>query len=205
MASAGVFQRMRSQFAMGVGESFGFQYGNKSMIKQGYQVGAGQNLGFMGRKTPQIPGLKGTGGMFGQGKLAFGSSMLGLAGVAFAAHRGYQENGIAGAIYEPAKDAALWGAARAGWTGAKAVLGSPFVIGGAVLGAGAYAGYKIGEASRDKAKRIRNVEMGADIIDRFGTMGTIRQRSLQALNNSHVNGRMALGNEAILMNSPYLR
>lgn len=173
------------EFKQGIGESFGFEYEK------------GINKGFLGRKLP--------GGMMSQGKFAFASRLFGIATLGVSAISGYQENGMAGATMHVAKDAATWGAMRAGWSVGKGVLTNPWFLAGASIGAGAYAGYKIGQASREKARRIRNVEMGGEVIDRFGTLSTIRQRSLMALNNSHVNGRMALGNEAILLSSNYLR
>lgn len=173
------------QFKQGVYETFGYEFEK------------GINKGFLGKN------LKG--GIMGQGKFALGSRVFGLAFLGISAAQGYQENGLAGATMNVAKDAATWGAMRAGWSIGKGVLANPWVLGGAALGAGGYAAYKIGEASRDRARRIRNVEMGGEVIDRFGTLSTIRQRSLMSLNNSHVNGRMALGNEAILMSTPYLR
>lgn len=172
------------QFSQGVMETFGFEYKK------------GVNMGFLGKNSP--------GGMLGEGKFAFGSRVFGLAMIGLSAYNGYQEGGVTGAVGSVAKDAAMWGAMRAGWSLGKGALMNPFVLGGAAaLGLG-YAGYKIGEAARERSNRIRHIEMGGEIIDRFGTLSTIRQRSLMALNNSHVNGRMALGNEAILMH-PNLR
>ncbi len=173
------------EFRQGIGESFGFEYEK------------GINKGFLGRKLE--------GGMMSQGKFAFASRLFGVATLGLSAISGYQENGVTGATMNVAKNAATWGAIRAGWSVGKGVLSNPWVLGGAAIGATAYAGYKIGQASREKARRIRNVEMGGEVLDRFGTVSTIRQRSLMALNNSHVNGRMALGNEAILLSSNYLR
>lgn len=208
------------QFRQGVGETLGFDYASKSMIEEGYNVSVGQNLGFLGRNTPtrnllrgerivrtldKTGGIRGTGGMLGQGKFAFASRVFGIATLGLSAISGYQENGVTGATMNVAKEAASWGAMRAGWSVGKGVLANPFFLVPATIGALGYAGYKIGQASREKARRIRNVEMGGEVIDRFGTLSTIRQRSLMALNNSHVNGRMALGNEATLLSTNYLR
>jgi hypothetical protein len=52
-------------------------------------------------------------------------------------------------------------------------------------------------------KQVRSLELGTPVLDQFGTIATLRQRSLSAIQNSHVNGRMALGNEAALLHSTF--
>ena len=166
-------------FIQGAGRSLGFEYQH------------GKNMGFMGRKMP--------GGMFGAGKLAFGFRALGPLMLATGISRGWQEGGVLGAAKEGGKEMAMWGAFEAG----ASVLTNPVAIAGAGMVAGAYGYYKLGEASRKHRKRLRAVEMGSDLVDRFGTMTTMRQRSLSAIQKSHVNGRLALGNEALLLSSSY--
>jgi len=49
------------------------------------------------------------------------------------------------------------------------------------------------------------VQMGTPSVDPFGNNATMRQRSINAIQNSRLNGRTALSNEAALMYSPYMR
>ncbi len=172
-------------FRQGVMETFGWEYQK------------GVNMGFLGRKM--------SGGFMGAGKIAAFGRVAGLGFVIAGAYKGYQEGGVNGAAISVAKDAATWGAVRAGMSLGKAGITNPFFLGGAAIASIGYGGYKVGEMAREHGRRIRNVEMGGEMIDRFGTMATIRQRSLMALNNSHINARSALGNEAILMHGPMLR
>jgi hypothetical protein len=49
------------------------------------------------------------------------------------------------------------------------------------------------------------LEMGRPAVDQFGTAGTMRQRSLAAIQDSKLNGRVAIGNEATLQYRSYFR
>jgi hypothetical protein len=162
-------------FKRGMGRALGFEYQH------------GKSMGFMGR------GMKGS--YFGAGKLAFGLRALGPAFLGMGIYRGYQEGGILGAAKEGALEMALWGAVEAG----ASVLTNPVVLAAAGITAAGVGYYKLGEASRKHRKRLRNVEMGSDLVDRFGTLTTMRQRSLAAIQRTHVSGRLALGNEALLL------
>jgi hypothetical protein len=105
-------------------------------------------------------------------------------------YEGYEKNGVTGALVAGAKSAVQMGIFEVGM--APALYAAPFVIAGMV-------GYGIGEAAIAHQKKLRRLEMGTPQIDRFGTIATTRQRSLQALQRTHINGRLALGNEALLM------
>ncbi len=99
-----------------------------------------------------------------------------------------------------------WGIGLAGVGAVTATLLSPISL--AVMGATAVAGqaadfYERGTKAGMRERQVRNLEMGAPVADPFGTISTLRQRSLSALQNSHVNGRMALGNEAALLHSSF--
>ena len=48
----------------------------------------------------------------------------------------------------------------------------------------------------ERGRRLREMEMGGNFSDPFGTAYTMRQRSLQGIQRSHINARNALGNEA---------
>ena len=86
--------------------------------------------------------------------------------------------------------------------GALATLVNPYAW---AIAGGIYAFDQISEemdqVNRGNAKlrQIKSLEMGSPIVDQYGSISTLRQRSLAALQNSHVNGRMALGNEAALL------
>jgi hypothetical protein len=166
-------------FFQGAGRALGFEYQH------------GKNMGFLGRKMP--------GGMFGAGKMAFAFRALGPAMLGVGLYKGYQQGGILGAAKEGATEMAMWGAFEAG----ASILTNPFVLAGAGAIVGGYGFYKLGQASRKHRKRLRDVEMGSDLVDRFGTMTTMRQRSLAAIQKTHINGRLALGNEALLLTSMY--
>ncbi|RKZ06471.1 hypothetical protein DRQ25_13835 [Candidatus Fermentibacteria bacterium] len=162
-------------FGQGVGRTLGFDYHK------------GQNMGFMGRKIKP--------GMPGAGKMAFAMRALGPAFLGMSMYKGYQEGGVLGAAKEGAMEMAMWGAFEAG----ASVLTNPVMIaaaGAVAAGAGYYA---VGQASRKHRKRVRSLEMGGDLVDRFGTMTTMRQRSLSAIQRTHMNSRLALGNEALLL------
>jgi len=48
----------------------------------------------------------------------------------------------------------------------------------------------------ERGRRLREMEMGGNFHDPFGTAYTMRQRSMQGIQKSHINARNALGNEA---------
>jgi hypothetical protein len=139
---------------------------------------------------------------------------LGGGFAAYSMYQGYKKEGAWGAtkaLGETALQGYAWGVAN---YVAGGVLSS-----GLAVGAGAVAGGALGSmaaginplrfitrplASAHAAKQAR-VNMGTPVVDQFGTVSTMRQRSLQAIQNSKVNGRNALGNEAGLMYSPYMR
>ena len=116
---------------------------------------------------------------------------------------GYKEGGVTGAIGAAAEGLAFTAGFEAISTAVGAVGGLPVVLGAAAAAGAGYAGYAFGEAGQRHEKRIREVEMGAEVVDRFGAISTLRQRSLMALQNSHINGRMAIGNEALLLHSSF--
>ena len=111
----------------------------------------------------------------------------------FFMYNAYKNGGIAGV----AEEAAFWGATEMAMT----VIGGANVAALAVGGAAAYGAYALGEAAQEHHKQLGKMELGTPVLDPYGTGATLRQRSLNALNNSHYNGRMALGNEGMLMHS----
>jgi len=133
---------------------------------------------------------------------AFGGA-LSLAATAALAYTGYQREGMWGAA-KGVGESVLWTA------GIRAVGG---IIGGATIGAGlavaavGVGGYALAEKGRAHRHRLRELELtaGPEIMNNIHGAGavTMRQRSLLALQNTHINGRMAIGNEALLIHTPF--
>lgn len=159
----------------------------RSAGKAGYRTA---RSGVMSLRSQGLrAGAKSIGG--GVGRFAM-KSVPGLF-TAYSVMEGYQEGGIWGGIKGGAESVAMNAAFRM----AGAALGgatTPLMI----AAAAGYAGYKFADAARDYGRNLKKVNMGAPIVDQFGTIATTRQRSLQALQNTHINGRMALGNEGML-------
>ena len=114
-----------------------------------------------------------------------------------------------------ASRAGYWGARAAG-VGFGAVTGGLAAVGMALINpwAMAIAGgiyaveqalefYDDGNRAIARQRMVNDLEMGSPVMDQFGTISTLRQRSLSAIQNSHVNGRMALGNEAALLHRSF--
>jgi hypothetical protein len=169
-------------FRRGVGEMAGFHY-------QKDAAGILRNTGFLGRKMSGM-GMKPLG--------MFGKAMTGLGliwGITDAVDA-YREEGAWGAAKSGAGSLAMGGAFRVATGIAGRALSGLGPVG--VAAAAVYGTYQLGEAAKVHVKRLRGLEMGRDIPDRFGTISTIRQRSLQAIQNTHINGRLAIGNEAMI-------
>lgn len=150
-----------------------------------------------------------------------------LATLYFGTYQGYKEGGWWGAAkgtFTHLRDSFVFGAAMSGlskvfgpgkYWGAGAVGAAQAGLGISTLGWAAGIGSGVGAASPWQAavrplvaghmKRHAELEMGRPIIDQFGTLATMRQRSLAAIQNSKINGRSAIGNEATLMYQPYFR
>jgi len=118
---------------------------------------------------------------------------------------------MAHTIYEGARHEGAWGGIKAavdegiGWGQFKIAesMLADISLGIAIpvtLAAAATVGtYAYGEAAHSYNKNLTHAEMGGNLVDPYGMNSTMRQRSLQALHNSHINGRMAIGNEAVLL------
>ena len=134
---------------------------------------------------------------FTAGKM-FGSA-IGMAFFAHDVYAGYKKGGLMGAVAGGAENIATFAA----WEVGAAVLGGSLMWGTAGLAAAGVAGYALGETAINKEKRLRNLEFATgDSVFSAGAF-TSRQRAMMALQNTHLNGRMALGNEAMLMHSSY--
>jgi len=131
------------------------------------------------------------------GKFAMKAFPLAMTGMF--AYQGYKEGGITGAVGGVAESIAY----SAAFHYMGATLSNPLtwiVAGGAAVGVGAYAA---GEKAQAYRRGMKTLEMGANVVDPFGTAATLRQRSLMALQNSKINGRMGLGNEALIMHRSF--
>lgn len=170
-----------------VGKSVG-NYLNSSVHKAGMS-GAKEALGLAGH------------GLF----RAFGPLMVGSA-----MYSGYKEGGAFGAAKGAVGELAFWYGTTAAIKTVLPTVG--IAAGAAALTAG------IGMAAtgfnplktfsrpyvRDYMKRHAKLELGTPVVDQFGTISTMRRRSIQAIQNSRISGRSALGLEGMLFhNSVY--
>lgn len=160
--------------------------------------GAERSFSFLGGP------LKGGSKQFVQnmGAKSLGSAGKSLAGrlfpmayTGYQIYSGFQEGGVTGAV-KGAASAALWSTAL---SAGKYLLDNPMTWLAAGAVAAGIGGYAFGEAAQRYGKRVRGIEMGGGVLDQFGTVATLRQRSLMALQNTHLNGRQAIGMEAQLM------
>lgn len=141
----------------------------------------------------------------------------GRAFIGYSIYAGYQEGGIGGAVAGGVSHLASMYLFSAGMkvAGMGASMGAP--VAAAAIGAGGIAlgvSMASGQISpRDFVrpwvnqymKKHAQLELATPVVDNFGTVATMRQRSLQAIQNSRINGRTALGNEAALSYQPYFR
>ncbi len=115
------------------------------------------------------------------------------------------------AMYQGYKKDGLWGAAKGGahaaaeWAAFEVVLSAlgtaAAPLEGLAIGAAAgYGVYKALDYGAKRAKQTRKLEFGgAAVDDQFGTIATMRQRSLQEMQRSHGSLRGALGTESQYM------
>jgi len=143
---------------------------------------------------------------------------LGKAFIGYSAYEGYQKGGISGAIGGAAEFMVhnyAFGAAVKGITQLSGGVLSGTGLGVLAIAGAAYsaANFASGGANpfefmarpwvRDHMKKHAGVEMTRPVVDPFGTAATMRQRSVTAMQNSRINGRSAIGNEAALAYRPY--
>ena len=127
---------------------------------------------------------------------------IGLAFVGAEYYRGWQEGGIIGATTAAGKEVAMWGMMGLGEAAMSSILGagaSSFVLPAAIAVGAAYGGYQALKAGKEVSKNLRHLDMVTPTTDPHGFGYTMRQRSLMAIQKSYINGRMSIGNEALLM------
>lgn len=114
-------------------------------------------------------------------------------------YEGYQTGGVIGVAGAAAESVAYTAAFNVG-AAALGSVGVGIAAGAAIMAGGTYMAMKAG---KQHMRGLRNVEMGGSGLGAIGSMGaaTMRQRAAGALKNTHINGRMALGNEALLFHT----
>ena len=152
----------------------------------------------------------------GPGAMNFLQRWFGRGFLAYGAYQGYQKGGIGGAVKHMATDIGFTYALGAGLKTVGLAAGGLGMAAGVGLGLGAMGigahiarggspGIMVRPWLHDYKKKHATLEMGMPAIDQFGTMASMRQRSLNAIQNSRINGRSALGNEALMTYTPYFR
>lgn len=147
----------------------------------------------------------------GRSALAIGTATIGPAFYVMSAYQGYQQGGIGGAVKSVAEFAAIdytigaaIGAIKGTAIGAALKTGAlaTGMIGGGALGIYSATGGSMTDFAapwvNEYSKKHSALEMGTPFVDNYGSAATMRQRSLHAIQNSKLNGRSALGNEARL-------
>lgn len=180
--------RLGQSVKIGTLESFGWNYA------PGTASSTPVSQGFAGHKEVS----KMSGGAFKKGA-AYAFRLTGAAFTGFAAYAGYKEGGVAGAVGGVAASTAM----NVGMHYVFSSLSSPVLWGAAGMAAVGMGGYLAGEKAQAYRKNMKTLEMGANIVDPFGTSATLRQRSMRALQNSKINGRMGIGNEALIMHRSF--
>lgn len=132
---------------------------------------------------------------------------VGPAFLAYSAYSGFREGGLWGATKNVARETATTYAIGAGLSALGITLGgiaaTTFAGVGIAAGIGYGAGLRPRHLSRpwvdEYSKKQDRLEIATPIMDEYGTVATMRQRSIRAIQNSRLNGRTALGNEGMLM------
>jgi len=125
--------------------------------------------------------------------------MMGVYFTAKAMKEGYNREGLWGATKAGAGSLAEWGAFEIIFKALGGVVGGALTI-GAMGAAGVYGTYKALDYGAKHARKTRALEFGGQPVeDMFGTIATMRQRSLLEMQKSHAALRGALGNEAQYM------
>ncbi|MBW1802321.1 MAG: hypothetical protein JRJ85_16525 [Deltaproteobacteria bacterium] len=139
----------------------------------------------------------------------------GYAFAAYMAYEGYQQDGAWGAAKGLARGAAETYAMGAVWGAIGAPVKAVGAVAATMLAGHAFYNMAAGGPSpqqflarpyvREHQRKHAKLEMGRPVLDQFGSLSTMRSRSVSAIQNSKINGRTGLGNEAALMYRPYFR
>lgn len=170
----------------------------------------GRNKGFLGIKGNYADIFQGEGSaarsMASKRLSMVGRTAMSSLGTAFTGYyiySGFKEGGVFGAAKAGAESVLIGTAFRTAITS----LGSPITALAGLGVAAGYGAYAVGEAGQRYQRRIKSLEVGGDenMINAINSYGasTMRQRAAVALNNSHINRRLALGNEASMFHSSF--
>lgn len=192
VAAAQVFGRPST---IPAGQSF-----SKTILKRGalesmgFYHEAGINKGFLGLSE------KGA----SRGVFSTAAKALPLAFTGVLGYQGYQEEGVWGATKGIGESVAY----SAAWHAGEALLGSGLMAGltgVAAIAAAGVAVYGFGEAAQAHRKRLTGLEFGSPSVDMLNSAGalTSRARAMNALHSTHINARIAIGNEALLGHTAY--
>jgi hypothetical protein len=116
---------------------------------------------------------------------------IGAAFTAVSVYQGYKEGGIFGA----AKEVGIQYGYNLAFRVATGSLSAVTALSRAVPLAAMYGAYKFGQNAGRYGRKTENLSFNRGFVDDYGTAATMRQRSLQAIQNSHVNSRSLLGGE----------
>lgn len=203
----GAFSGVGMSFGIGaLTETVGFGRGREitGLSKGGLFGGGWRNRFVLGAKQGSLEAvgleMRGIKSVFGEGALRRWGGRLFMGGfTAYSMYEGYQHGGVLGAIKGGIREVAVFGAMRVvGEVAGASVLGSlatPIAI-GATAGYGAYKALEYGQS---RTRALRETEFITPVTDPYGTGYTMRQRSLASIQKSYLNGRMAMGNEAVLL------
>lgn len=167
---------------------------------------------------PHQTGIKWTKDLWGFGKRTPGiggfiGKFAGPAWLVGSAAYGMSQEGLWGGVKALAGETAWTYGLGVGIKALGSAMGSVgtgvAIAGGAAAAVGYGMGYRPSDMFRpwvnDYMKRHDRLELATPNLDVFGTVSTMRQRSIQAIQNSKLNGRAALGSEATLTYQPYMR
>lgn len=194
----GMFKSYLGSSMHGMGKEWFMNSFGMGYVGHGVKPGDAAKYYEGARFTPAEAGkLRPLKGIFGK--------VVGPALLAYSMYEGYQKEGVYGAVKEGVQGAATGYAFGAAWGALKGVIGvgGPIALSAAAVAGGAYGYKEYRGAVKDHMRRQAAVEMGRPTVDQFGTVATMRQRSLAAIQDSKLNGRVGLGNEATLMYRPY--
>lgn len=172
----------------------------RSTMGQWIKRGALESVGFVFEKQADKMVNKGFLGGLNGNMGARISGGMGLGFTALSVYQGYQENGIGGAV-EGAATGVLGSLAG---NVLMSQLPNPVTWGLAAVAAAGYGGFRFGQAATQYRKDLRKTELVTrNSYNAINAASTDRARALQALNNSSMNARMSIGNEAQLLHTSY--
>lgn len=199
VSNAGFFKTAGRGIREGIG-SKSFKAGWKKVGWGGLAKGIGPVVTayamYKGYKEEGVWGAAKAGAVSGASTYLFGAG-IGAAKKSLGLGMGGKKAALKAMRARGMSPAARMAAMRAPLIGAMGI--AAIGLGAAVLATAA--AHQVLKAGNKRYKNSSRLEMGAPVIDQFGTAATMRGRSIQAIQSSATNGRYAFGNEASLMHS----